>query len=88
MCIFCLSQDDMNFSKSCISEFNNLDGYIQVLQSADPNRVSHYLTINSMELTTAHFLSEIVSTICVEIMPSYGYQLVFQVLPFMMDHKL
>ena len=64
--IFCPSQYDVNFNNSCISEFNNLDGYSQVLQSTDPNRVSRSLTVNSMGLTTARFLPEIVSTVCVE----------------------
>ena len=63
---FCPSQNDVNSNNSCISEFNNLDRYSQVFQSADPNRVSRNLTINSMGLTTAHFLPETVNTVCIE----------------------
>ena len=66
MRIFCPSKYDVNFNNSCIGAFNNLDGYSQVLQSTDPNHVSRNLTINSMGLTTAHFLPEIVNTVCVE----------------------
>ena len=63
---FCPSQNDVNSNNSCVNEFNNLDRYSQVLQSLDPYRVSRNLTINSMGLTTAHFLPETVNTVCIE----------------------